>query len=55
VAVAALYLKGVSPPHVTLNAIFAGMMPFMAIQVIALVMLYVFPEIGLWLPHTLYK
>ncbi len=29
VAMAAFYLKGVSPPHVTLNAIFAGMMPFM--------------------------
>ena len=43
VAMAAFYLKGVSPPHVTLNAIFAGMMPFMAIQVIALVLLYVFP------------
>ena len=55
VAMAAFYLKGVSPPHVTLNQIFAGMMPFMAIQVIALVLLYVFPGIGLWLPHTLYK
>jgi TRAP-type mannitol/chloroaromatic compound transport system permease large subunit len=55
VAMAAFYLKGVSPPHVTLNQIFAGMMPFMAIQVIALILLYVFPQIGLWLPHTLYK
>jgi len=55
VAMAAFYLKGVSPPHVTLNAIFAGMMPFMGIQVIALVLLYVFPGIGLWLPHILYK
>jgi TRAP-type mannitol/chloroaromatic compound transport system permease large subunit len=55
VAMAAFYLKGVSPPHVTLNAIFAGMMPFMAIQVIALILLYLFPGIGLWLPHTLYK
>jgi len=55
VAMAAFYLKGVSPPHVTLNQIFAGMMPFMGIQVIALVLLYVFPGIGLWLPHTLYK
>ena len=55
VAMAAFYLKGVSPPHVTLNAIFAGMMPFMAIQVLALVLLYVFPGIGLWLPHVLYK
>ncbi|HEY8243825.1 MAG TPA: TRAP transporter large permease subunit [Casimicrobiaceae bacterium] len=55
VAMAAFYLKGVSPPHVTLNAIFMGMMPFMGIQVIALVLLYVFPEIGMWLPTVLYK
>src|SRR5438876_5632942 len=52
VAMAAFYLKGVSPPHVTLNAIFAGMMPFMGIQLIALVILYVFPQIGLWLPSV---
>jgi len=55
VAMAAFYLKGVSPPHVTLNQIFAGMMPFMAIQIVALVLLYVFPEIGLWLPSVIYK
>ncbi len=55
VAMAAFYLKGVAPPHVTLNQIFAGMLPFMGIQVIALVLLYVFPEIGLWLPQVLYK
>src|SRR5438445_10548806 len=54
VAMAAFYLKGVSPPHVTLNAIFAGMMPFMGIQVIALVLLYLFPGIGLWLPQLVY-
>ncbi|MCK7502364.1 MAG: TRAP transporter large permease subunit [Comamonadaceae bacterium] len=55
VAMAAFYLKGVAPPHVTLNQIFAGMMPFMGIQVVALVLLYMFPEIGLWLPNYLYK
>jgi TRAP-type mannitol/chloroaromatic compound transport system permease large subunit len=54
VAMAAFYLKGVSPPHVTLNQIFAGMLPFMAIQVLAIVLLYVFPQIGLWLPSVLY-
>jgi TRAP-type mannitol/chloroaromatic compound transport system permease large subunit len=54
VAMAAFYLKGVAPPHVTLNQIFAGMLPFMGIQVIALVLLYVFPQIGLWLPAVLY-
>jgi TRAP-type mannitol/chloroaromatic compound transport system permease large subunit len=55
VAMAAFYLKGVAPPHVTLNQIFAGMMPFMAIQVIALVLLYLFPAIGMWLPSVLYS
>ena len=55
VAMAAFYLKGVSPPHVTLNQIFAGMMPFMGIQVFALGLLYTFPEIGLWLPRVLYQ
>jgi len=54
VAMAAFYLKGVSPPHVTLNQIFAGMMPFMGIQVIALILLYMFPQIGLWLPSVVY-
>jgi TRAP-type mannitol/chloroaromatic compound transport system permease large subunit len=54
VAMAAFYLKGVAPPHVTLNQIFAGMIPFMGIQIIAMVLLYLFPGIGLWLPAFLY-
>jgi len=55
VAMSAFYLKGVAPPHVTLNQIFLGMMPFMGIQIIALVLLYTFPGIGLWLPQLLYR
>ena len=55
VAMAAFYLKGVSPPHVSLNQIFAGMLPFMGIQVLAIFLLYTFPGIGLWLPSVLYK
>jgi TRAP-type mannitol/chloroaromatic compound transport system permease large subunit len=55
VAMAAFYLKGVSPKHVTLNQIFAGMLPFMGIQVVAIVLLYVWPQIGLWLPQLLYS
>jgi TRAP-type mannitol/chloroaromatic compound transport system permease large subunit len=54
VAMAAFYLKGVAPPHVTLNQIFAGMLPFMGIQIIAIVLLYIWPQIGLWLPGVLY-
>jgi len=55
VAMAAFYLKGVAPKHVTLNQIFLGMLPFMGIQVLAIVMLYQFPAIGMWLPTLLYK
>jgi TRAP-type mannitol/chloroaromatic compound transport system permease large subunit len=55
VAMAAFYLKGVAPPHVSLNQIFAGMLPFMGIQVIAMAMLYLWPQIGLWLPDLLYN
>jgi TRAP-type mannitol/chloroaromatic compound transport system permease large subunit len=55
VAMSAFYLKGVAPAHVTLNQIFLGMMPFMGIQVLAIVLLYQFPAIGLWLPQLLYR
>lgn len=54
VAMSAFYLKGVAPPHVTLNQIFLGMLPFMGIQILALILLYLFPKIGLWLPEVLY-
>ena len=55
VAMSAFYLKGVSPPHVTLNQIFMGMLPFMGIQVLGILLLYAFPAIGLWLPGVLYQ
>ncbi|MCS6996493.1 MAG: TRAP transporter large permease subunit [Casimicrobiaceae bacterium] len=54
VAMSAFYLKGVAPPNVSLNQIFAGMIPFMGIQIVAIVLLYLFPQIGLWLPKLLY-
>ena len=54
VAMAAFYLKGVSPAHVTLNQIFLGMMPFMLLQILAIFLLYMFPQIGLWLPSLVY-
>jgi TRAP-type mannitol/chloroaromatic compound transport system permease large subunit len=54
VAMAAFYLKGVSPPHVTLNAIFAGMLPFMGLQIVAMFILHSWPQLGLWLPSVMY-
>lgn len=54
VAMSAFYLKGVAPPHVTINQIFAGMMPYMLIVILCMVLLYVWPELTLWLPEVLY-
>jgi TRAP-type mannitol/chloroaromatic compound transport system permease large subunit len=54
VAMSAFYLKGVAPSHVTLNQIFAGMMPYMLIVCLCLVCMYVWPGMTLWLPEFLY-
>jgi TRAP-type mannitol/chloroaromatic compound transport system permease large subunit len=54
VAMSAFYLKGVSPKHVTLNQIFAGMMPYMLIVLICLAFMYIWPGMTLWLPEFLY-
>ncbi len=54
VAMSAFYLKGVAPKHVTLNQIFAGMMPYMLIVIVCMVILYLWPGMTLWLPNYLY-
>jgi TRAP-type mannitol/chloroaromatic compound transport system permease large subunit len=54
VAMSAFYLKGVSPKHVTLNQIFAGMMPYMLIVILCMVIMYFWPGMTLWLPNYLY-
>ena len=54
VAMAPFYLKGIAPPHVSINQIFAGVMPYLAIVLFAMVLVYVFPGIALWLPKYLY-
>ena len=54
VAMSAFYLKGVAPKHVTLNQIFAGMMPYMLIVIVCMVIMYIWPGMTLWLPNYLY-
>ncbi len=54
VAMSAFYLKGVSPSHVTINQIFAGMMPYMLIVILCMVFMYIWPGLTLWLPNYLY-
>jgi TRAP-type mannitol/chloroaromatic compound transport system permease large subunit len=54
VAMSAFYLKGVAPKHVTLNQIFAGMMPYMLIVIVCMIIMYLWPGMTLWLPNYLY-
>ncbi len=54
VAMAAFYLKGVAPPHVKLTDIFSGSLPFVFMVFITMALVYIFPQIALWLPDYLY-
>jgi tripartite ATP-independent transporter DctM subunit len=53
-AMSAYYLKGVSPPSVLLTQIFRGCMPFVYIVLLSMVLVYIWPEIALWLPNKIY-
>jgi tripartite ATP-independent transporter DctM subunit len=53
-AMAAYYLKGVAPPHVQLMNIFRGCMPFLSMVLLAMIILYNFPQIATGLPDYLY-
>jgi tripartite ATP-independent transporter DctM subunit len=55
VAMAAFYLKGVAPPHVKLTDIFAGALPFVFMVFATMALVYIFPQIALWLPDYLYR
>ena len=50
---ALFFLKGVAPPGVTSRDIYIGVMPFVALQIVALVMLFFFPGIATWLPRAI--
>lgn len=52
---AAFYLKGVTPPDITLGEIFSSIWPYLALQVLALGLVIAFPQIALWLPGTMSK
>ncbi len=47
---ALFYLKGVAPPTVKTQHIYAGIVPFIALQLVALILIIVFPQIVNWLP-----
>ena len=47
------FLKGVAPPEVSSRDIYVGVMPYVALQVVAIVLLFQFPEIATWLPKAI--
>ena len=51
---ALFYLRGVAPPSVTTMQIYRGVIPFVAIQLVALLLLALFPELATWLPAQIY-
>ena len=50
---ALFYLRSVAPPEVPTLAIYKGVVPFIMLQLIALVLVYVFPDIATWLPRAI--
>ena len=50
---ALFYMKGVAPPHVKMQQIYRGIIPFVTLQLIGLGFVIGFPQLALWLPHVL--
>jgi len=50
---ALFYLKGVAPPEVTIKDIYRGVVPFIAMQGVALTLVFFYPQIALWLPKAI--
>jgi tripartite ATP-independent transporter DctM subunit len=53
-AMSCYYLKGIAPPHIHLTTIFKGSLPFLAMVLISMVILYTLPVITTWLPSVIY-
>ena len=54
-AYAIFFLKGVSPPEVTLPDLYRAVVPFIIIQLIGLALVWLFPQLTLWLPSMMFK
>jgi tripartite ATP-independent transporter DctM subunit len=50
---AAFYLKGVTPPGISMTDIFRSSLPYIGLQILALALVMAFPQIALWLPATM--
>jgi len=49
------YLRGVAPKSISTGTIYRGVIPFVAIQIVVLIGVYVFPQVATWLPDYLFR
>ncbi|MFN3615946.1 MAG: TRAP transporter large permease subunit [Rubrimonas sp.] len=52
---ALFYLRGVAPPEISTMDIYRGVIPFVIIQLLALVLLAIFPALATWLPGVVFR
>ena len=50
---ALFFLRGVAPPEVTTRHIYVGVIPFVALQLLGVVLVFLFPQIATWLPKAI--
>ena len=55
VAMSAFYLKGVAPKHISINQIFAGMYPYMVLQLAVMLLVLLFPDLVYFLPNLIFQ
>ena len=55
VAMSAFYLKGVAPKHISINQIFAGMYPYMVLQIGVMLLVLLFPNLVYFLPNLIFQ
>jgi len=48
-------MRAMAPPEITIKDIYSSIAPFVAVMVLALIMIMVFPQIALWLPEYVYN
>ena len=49
------YMKAVAPREITIEDIYLSVVPFVGLQIIALILVIIFPQIALWLPSVMFR
>jgi TRAP-type mannitol/chloroaromatic compound transport system permease large subunit len=50
---ALFFLRGVAPPEITTRHMYLGVIPFVVMQVLGVVLVFLYPQLALWLPKAI--